>query len=78
MAMKRVLRQTIDSKKLADLNKRLLTKVSTSSGDNSNETALAKMEESGGQLQRTRVNPDEVTVQYKHNKDLIGLTKSKN
>ena len=75
MAMKRVIKQTIDNRKLAELNRKLLGKVNK---DRPQEArAVAEYTEENSDIQRQRVQPNELTVQWKHNKQKIGIVRSK-
>ena len=67
--MKKVLRRTIDPSTLKEMNKRLLSKVSSDS------TQVAEYAEPARTVQRARVEPTELSVQWKHNKEKLGLVK---
>ena len=67
---RRVFKKTIDVTKLAEMNSRLLNKV------NKPElaTAVAQYKENSNS-QKLRVQPNDLTVQYKHNKDKVGIVR---
>ena len=69
---RRVLRHTITSDKLAAMNSKILAKLNKSS-----ETTDLVTAGDGTNLQRSRVTPNQITVQWKFNKDKTGIRKSR-
>ncbi len=72
-AARRVIKQTITADKLNQLNEKLLQKL------NKTEEAseIAEYANPKNDIQRKRVTPDELSVQFKHNPERIGMRTSK-
>ena len=72
MAMKSVVKKTITHKQMAELNRSLLLKLQKKEEAN----AIVAYTEEPKDVQRVRVQPNDIEVQYKFNKNKVGVVRN--